>query len=125
SGLDPNTVIAYLLQNPITRESAVLQEKLGDLFVVKSLWPEAIVSYRNALKLNPSDEQKVRLTLTLAKTLLAGGQDTEAYDVYKSFMTENPNYTDPKGIYQQLAGLAEKLGKTSELEEHQRALNRL
>jgi hypothetical protein len=67
---EPTTgLIEYLERQPITQQSAVLEEKLGDLYFSQTKNSEAIEAFDRALKLNPSPQQRIRVMLNLARTL--------------------------------------------------------
>ena len=66
----PVADLVYLLENiPATTNSAVLEEKLGDLYVVLGKPSSAIETYQEALKLKPSPWQRVRIRIELADKL--------------------------------------------------------
>jgi uncharacterized protein (TIGR03790 family) len=64
-GIAPQNSIQLLAREPMTARSAVLSEKLGDLYLKANERPAALRAYRQALKLKPTPQQKIRLTLTL------------------------------------------------------------
>ena len=55
----------------VSTNSAVLTEKLADLYAMQGKPSSAIDAYERALTLNPSPEQRIRIRLTLADKLLA------------------------------------------------------
>jgi len=111
----PISQVAGLLESvPVTKESAVLSEKLADLCVAQGKPSSAIFNYERALKLDPSPQQRIRLRLTLGEKLLAGGRDADAYENYKRLASESPYYTDRLSLLQKLVSLANKLGKKDE-----------
>ena len=66
-------LVALLEQLETTRRSAVLTEKLGDLYAAQGKPSSAVHEYRQALQLDASPQQRVRLLLTLGrKTARAG-----------------------------------------------------
>ena len=115
-------LIAYLEHEPATRQSAVLQEKLGDLQVAQSKLPEAIRAYTAALQLDPTPQQKVRLSLTVARVLTAHEDFPQAVELYERFLKETPDYPDPVSVYQKLIVLAKKLGQSAEVERYAREI---
>ncbi len=73
----------YLENLNATTNSAVLTEKLADLYEMEGKPSSAIETYQRALKLNPSPEQRIRLQLTLGEKLEDQNRDQEAYDDYQ------------------------------------------
>ena len=115
-------LIAYLEHEPATRQSAVLQEKLGDLQVAQSKLPEAVRAYTAALQLDPTAQQKVRLSLTLARVRTEHEDFQPAVELYERFLKETPDYPDPVSVYQKLVVLAEKLGQSAAVERYEREI---
>ncbi len=124
-GMPPEKAIEYLELTPLTYTSAVLSEKVGDLYFTQTKWEDAARFYRRALDHEPSPQQKVRLTLALARTLAVAGQGREALEVYQGFLKTFPDYPDPLGIYRKLSPLAEQFGKPEEKEQCAREIQRL
>jgi uncharacterized protein (TIGR03790 family) len=119
------TLIPLLEALDETKESAVLTEKLGDLYYAQGKPSSAVHSYLQALRLNPSPQQRLRLRLTLGERLLALDRAAEAYDDYQQLLEENPRYPDKLSIYRQLLPLAQKLAKKSEAEGFEAEISRL
>jgi tetratricopeptide (TPR) repeat protein len=116
AGAPPVEMIKYLAEFPLTKQSPVLMEKMGDLH--RGPKPaSAVEDYNVALKLNPSPLQKVRLLLTIAEIELSLGRNQQAFDAYKQLVTDAPDYPNVRFICQQLADLARRLGKTEEAEK--------
>ena len=101
--------IAYLEQQPVTRQSPVLQEKLGDLYAAQGQVSAAVAAHEKVLKLSPTPQQKVRLLLVLARARVALGRDSEAADAYQEFVKSFPDHPDLAGVKENLAALEEKL----------------
>jgi uncharacterized protein (TIGR03790 family) len=97
-GFSPDKVIAYLTDKSVPQDSAVLTEKLSDIYQMKGDPSSAIAACRRALKFNPTPQQKVRLTLDLAQMLVASGKEGQALSVYESFLKNSPDYPDQAGI---------------------------
>ena len=102
----------------MTRQSAVLKEKLADLYWGSRKLSDAIDTYADALKLDPSPQQRIRLMLTLAAKREALGPPDTALELYQKFLKEYPNYPDQLMIYQKLLPLAKRLNRTAEAEEY-------
>ncbi len=118
-------VIADLEALPLSRQSAVLTEKLAELYSQAGRTNDAVNSLQQALKLGPSPQQRVRITLTLAARLAAAGRNQEAYDLYRQFLKQTPDYPDQLYIYRHLQGLAVKLGRHADAEDFEREITRL
>jgi uncharacterized protein (TIGR03790 family) len=110
----------YLEALPLTSRSAVLTEKLGDLYETLGKPDSAITTCRKALQLNPTPQQRVRLRMTLGDRLLAVSptEETngvrEAVEDYEALLKENPGYPNKLAIYHKLVPLLQKLGKTQD-----------
>jgi uncharacterized protein (TIGR03790 family) len=109
-------ILKYLQEFPLVKQSAILMEKMGDLH--RSPQPAAAVEdYRNAVKLNPTPQQKIRLLLSIAEIQISLGKDAGAFDAYRELVTSAPEYPNARMIYRQLADLAGRLGKTEEAKD--------
>jgi uncharacterized protein (TIGR03790 family) len=98
--------ISSLLENlDVATNSAVLTEKLADLYVMQGKPSSAILTYQNALKLNPSPEQRIRIRLALGEKLQAQGREAEAADDYQKLLAEAPDYPGKDFILNKLAAL--------------------
>jgi uncharacterized protein (TIGR03790 family) len=125
AGKSQAEVVALLEQLDLTRHSAILTEKLGDLYSAQGKPSSAIYTYRQALGLDPSPQQRVRLLLTLAEKLLVSDQQPEAYEAYQKLLHECPDYPDKLAIYRKLLPLAQKLDKKADAEQYDAEINRL
>jgi uncharacterized protein (TIGR03790 family) len=125
--LDPTPAesINYLEGLPLTRKSAVLSEKLADLYWATKKLSDALEMYGEALKRNPSPQQRIRILLTLAERRELYGPDSTAFALYEQFLKENPNYPDLLSVYTKLLPLAKRLEKNSEVERCEREIKRL
>lgn len=105
----PLAELALALETtPLAKESAVLSEKLGELYAAQGKPSSAILMYERALKLAPTPQQYVRLRLTLAEKLVAANRPDEARIEYQRLLTDRPNYADADGLRQKVATLTEK-----------------
>ena len=118
-------LVALLEQLEMTRQSAVLSEKLGDLYTAQGKPSSAVHTYRQALQLDPSRQQRIRLLLTLAEKLLALDRTQEGYQEYQKLLHEFPDYPDRLAIYRKLLPLAQKLDKKADAEKYDAEINRL
>lgn len=104
-GLTPPKMIDYLKDKTVPQDSAVLTEKLSDLYQIEGKTSLAINACRRALKLDPTPQQKVRLTLNLAEKLAAAGKKKQAITVYEDFLKNAPDYPDPVAINTRILAL--------------------
>lgn len=115
----------YLENTAITRHSAVLSEKLGDLYATQGKPSSAALSYEQALKLEPSPQQRIRLRLTLGDKLIALDRHAEAFADFQNFLTESPSYPDKLAIYRKLLPLAQKLEQKDAAAKYEELIKRL
>jgi hypothetical protein len=110
----PIAKLANFVENlPATATSAVLTEKFADFCEQQGKPSSAIDAYENALALNPTPQQRIRLRLTLADELLAQSRDADATDDYKRLLAESPDYPGKTFILEKLAALEQKSGKAT------------
>jgi len=108
---------------PVTRHSPVLMEKLADLYDAQGKTASAIAALQDALKLDPTHQQRIRLMLTLASKLSTQDREAEAYAVYQQFAETLPDYPARGDILRKLATLAQKLGKAGDAAKYEREIN--
>jgi len=101
-------------------KSAVLQEKLGEIYRLRGKLFDALDPYAKALTLPMGPLQKIRVTLTAASLFNSLGRHQEAYNALKSLLRDQPNYPDKRDLYEQLQKLAARLNKTDEAAEFER-----
>jgi uncharacterized protein (TIGR03790 family) len=106
-----------------TKSSAVLSEKLGDLYSAMGKPASATHAYQQALKRDPSPLQRTRIELELGEKFVSLEQPGEAYNIYQKLLQECPDYPDKPSIYKRLLPLARKLDKKADVESYQAALN--
>jgi uncharacterized protein (TIGR03790 family) len=104
---------AFLETIPATTNSAVLTEKLADLYEMQGKPSSAIETYRRALTRNPSPEQRIRIRLTLGEKLLAQNREADAIENYKQLLQESPDYPGKPSIEARLAALEPKPADTN------------
>jgi uncharacterized protein (TIGR03790 family) len=98
--------IAGLLENlDLTTNSAVLTEKLADLCDATGKPSSAIYNYEQALKLNPSPEQRIQIRLTLGEKLAAADQNGGAIENYKKLLEESPDYPGKTAVQEKITAL--------------------
>lgn len=116
-------LVGYLDQIDTTKQSAVLKEKLADLYAAQGKPSSAALTYQQALKLDPSPQQRIRLRLTLGEKLTALNRDEDAYVNYQKFLEESPDYADLPSIYRKLLPLAQKLGQKDDATRYEGKIN--
>ena len=124
-GKPPADVVTLLEQVAGAKPSAVLSEKLGDLYAAQGKPSSAVHAYAQALGLDPSPQQRVRLLLTLAEKQLALDRPREAYEDYQRLLREFPNYPDKLALYRKLLPLAQKLDQKADAEKYEAEITRL
>jgi tetratricopeptide (TPR) repeat protein len=108
------TEISQILENlDAVTNSAVLTEKLADLYAAQGKPSSAIRTYQMALKLKTSPEQRIRLRLTLGEKLQAQDRGDEAVDNYQQLLVESPDYPGRQFIENTLAALRQKIAGTN------------
>jgi uncharacterized protein (TIGR03790 family) len=103
--------VDFLEALELTKQSAVLTEKLSDLYAAQGKPSSAVHAGLKALKLNPSPQQRIRLRLTLGERLMALNREQEAYDEYSQLLKESPNYPGKTNVIARISELAQKLRK--------------
>src|SRR5262249_16681897 len=124
-GASPQNLIDLLYRIPYARQSAILEEKLGDLYWANKKFTDAMGIYEDTLKLGGSPQERIRVMLKLGDRRRAFGPDRAAFDVYEKFTQEFPDYPDRLSIFQRLLPLAQKLGQKEMAERCQREIQRL
>jgi uncharacterized protein (TIGR03790 family) len=97
----------------VATNSAVLAEKLGDLYGMQGKPSPAVDAYERALNLNPSPEQRIRLRLALADKLLAQDFAAAARRDYQKLLEESPDYPGRPAIEEKINALGQKLSGTN------------
>jgi len=108
SGKRPAEMAAFLQSLPLTKQSAVLSEKLGDLFYALGKPASAIEAYRDAVKNAQSRLQRVRLHQYLANVLSEQNQTKEAIEDLKALLREVPDYPGKGNVEKRIQDLAAK-----------------
>jgi Tfp pilus assembly protein PilF len=125
TGLPLRDLIHYLDSQPDTKQSAILTEKLAEYYETIGKRESSVHELEKALKLDPSPQQRVRLTLTLADRLVALGKESDAFDVIDQFYKETPWYPDMLGLCQKIDALARKLNNSAAAQRYDAELKRL
>lgn len=124
-GKSPTELVAFLEQLPLRKQSAILCEKLGDLYAEQGKPSSTVHAYEEALDLDPSPEQRVRVTLELAEKLRATNKEEETYPYYQALLKDCPDYPKKREIVQRLLPLARKLNKSADAEKYEAELKTL
>ena len=103
----------FLEELPTTAKSAVLTEKLANLYDALGKPSSAINAWQAALKLDPSPQQRIRLRRVLGEKLLAQGREADAVDNYQQLLAEAPDYPGKPQIVEQLLALEQKNAGTN------------
>ncbi len=107
-GMSAMELAAILEDTPMTKESAVLTEKLADLYVAQGKPASAIAAYERALTLDPTPQQRIRLRLTLGEKYATTNNNELARKNYEKLLEENPDYTDGIVIRKKISALTPK-----------------
>ena len=110
---------------PATRRSAVLTEKVGDLYWALGRMADAIDTHEAALKRAPSSMQRLRLLLSLAGKRALYGPDDKALDWYEMILKEFPDSPDALRLHQQMLPVARRIGRTNVMERCEKEIQRL
>ena len=111
-GLRAPQLLSFLANLPATAQSAVLSEKLAALYEDSGKPASAIEAWQNALKLNPSPQQRIRLRLTLGEKLTAQQRLAEAAENYRALIAEGPDYPGRNVIDEKLKALEQTMAAT-------------
>lgn len=125
NGAATDKLVSYLESLEATKESAVLSEKLGDLYEAEGMHNLALQSWTRALKLNPSPLQAVRITLNLGDKLLATGRQAQVLDLYDDLLKNDPTYPGALALYQKMLSIANDLHKHSAIDRYTAEIARL
>ncbi len=101
--------ITVLEREPLTKDSAVLQEKLGELYLYGNKLLDSLEAFLTAHKLSHSPQQRARLALRVQKHLILFGREREAFTLLQTLLDENADYPDKLAIYEKMLPLAKKL----------------
>lgn len=101
----------FLDSVPATATSAVLTEKLANLYAALGKPSSAIGAWQKALKLKPSPQQLIRIRRTLAEKLLAQDRLAEAAENWRQLIAEAPDYPGRISIAEKLKALESKPAK--------------
>jgi uncharacterized protein (TIGR03790 family) len=112
-GVSVAQMVNYLENINTTTNSAVLTEKLADLYSLRGKPSSAIDAYEAALTRNPSPEQRIRIRLTLGEKLTADEHNAGAVQNYKLLLKESPGYPGKPSVEKKMALLEQKPANTN------------
>ena len=112
-GARPAQLSAFLESTPATKSSAVLTEKLAQLYELQGKPSSAIETWQRALTLNPSAQQRLRLHRILAEKLLATGRDADAAENWRQLIADSPEYPGLEEVREKLKILERKVTGTN------------
>jgi len=108
-GLRATELAKFLEGVPTTTQSAVLTEKLANLYESLGKPSSAIAAWQQALTLNPSPQQRIRLRRVLAEKLLAQNREADAAENWRQLIAEAPDYADIPTLRNRLKELEQKI----------------
>jgi uncharacterized protein (TIGR03790 family) len=123
-GQSPASIVDYLYQTAQPGRSALLTEKVGDLYWSMGKMGDALDSYEGALRRGPSPIQRLRLLLNLADRRTLYGPDEAALRWHETLLKDFPDYPDRQRLFQQMLPLAKRLGRTNVVEQCEKELAR-
>lgn len=124
-GSKAQEMTGYIESIPLHRQSAVLTEKLSDLYWAKGGLGDSVDTTETALKRGPSPQQRVRLLMKCAERRSVYGPDAKAYAHYETLLKENPDYPDALKIYRLMLPLAQRMNNAAAIEQCQKEIKRL
>jgi tetratricopeptide (TPR) repeat protein len=124
-GLPAAKMALFIESIPLAKESAILTEKLANLYSEIGKPSSAIEMLERALELKPSPEQKIRIRLALGEKLITADRAQDAVEDYAKIVAENPDYPAKAEIYGKLKSLAKKLGRDEAAEAYERQIQEL
>ena len=114
-GAPLDQMIHYIETSTPYRQSALLTEKLGDLYWLKGGLGDGVDTTEMALRRDPSPAQRVRLLLKCAERRATYGPDDKAYGHYLALLKEFPGYPDPLKVYKAMLALARRMNNAAEI----------
>jgi uncharacterized protein (TIGR03790 family) len=122
TGVKTDEMIKHLISLPLTRQSSILSEKLGDLLTGAGREGEAADAYVRALRQPTSPQQRTRIALTLAPLQAGLEREDQALETYEAFLTAFVDYPDRLMVCQKALLLADRLKKTELAEKYRREI---
>lgn len=125
AGAPPAEAIRALEDLPLARRSALLTEKLADLYWTRGSLNDAIDLAEAALRRNPSPAQRRRLLLIAAARRASVGPDDTALAHYETFLKENPDDPSRLNVYRLMLPLAQRRQRTNDITRIEAEIRRL
>ena len=117
--------IDLLERSTLTQTSALLEEKLGNLYWLNTRLSDSIGALSRALKLKTSRLQRLEILLRLADHLTTYGRRAEAVERYQELLLDYPDYPDRLRIYQELLALARQLDRAALVQQCEAEIKKL
>lgn len=125
-GTSPAEVIQYIQGIPtVATNSAVLQEKLGQLLLQQKEFTGAAAAYERAAQLKPSPQQLIRVLNALGDLQLRLRRDQQAIETFQRLLKLAPDYYAAVRVNRDLAALSRNLGKTEDAARFEQEAQRL
>jgi len=125
AGMSPRAIVDLLESDPLTRRSAVLTEKVADLYGALGKMSDSIDTCEGALQRNPGSAQRLRLLLAAAEKRAVSGPDAKALHWYETILKEYPDQPAPLALHRQMVPIAKRLGRTDVAERCEKEISRL
>jgi uncharacterized protein (TIGR03790 family) len=117
--------IRYLENIDTTPTSAVLLERLGELYREVEKKAASVDALRKAIEQEPSPLQRIRIYHTLAGWLAEDEQMEPAFEAHQRLIELAPDHPDRLEIYRVLLGLARQLGRGDEAARYEAEVEKL
>lgn len=108
-GRSPAYIANLIESTGVATNSAVLTEKLAQLYAMQGKSSPAVDADERALTMDPSRQQRIRLRLELADNLIALNYTAAARRDYQKLLEEVPDYPGKAGIEEKIKQLDLKL----------------
>jgi uncharacterized protein (TIGR03790 family) len=125
NGRDPVILREYLAQLPQAETSAVLCEKVADLFADKGNFKQAIAWERKAVRNGGTPQQRVRLMRNLADWQRIFDQPADALETLNQFAVEFPGHPDMLNVRKEQLNLARDLDRADDVKRFKEEVIRL
>ena len=124
-GVPASAMATFIESLPVTKQSSVLNEKLGSLYTAQGKPSSAVESLETALKLATSPQEKILLRLALEEKLTALNRLAKASDQLIKLLQENPSYPAKLGLYRKLFALAQQQDQKEDAVKYAEIIARL